>query len=171
MLTLDARYVSYDESIDADIYEAIWAQQSRGLSVQVVAGYILTTKLGSIHAKMISAAKRVYAKRVKHFELEQKKLETEKIKKENLLKSFITNIEAKETLYSDITVTVQDSLRAGNCEAGTSNFVEKYFSGQVQTKAKKLFEIIKKIASDDFRRAKRIFAAIESAIKRSEILI
>ncbi len=53
-----------------------------------------------------------------------------------------------ENLPDDITISIQDSLDAGNCLPGTQKFVDKYFPGQTETTAGEL----KKFARSDVRR-------------------
>lgn len=116
------------------IYEAIWVEQSRGLSVYSVAGFIASCG-GKFYHSTVSGPDAYRGLK-------------QKIKLSNL-ESVITELQSNSIPpeWLNIPVSRKDSKNAGNCPVGTRNFIEKFDLGEYRSvSVEKLFSLRK----DDF---------------------
>jgi len=113
MLTTHARQVA------ENAWEASWVVQSTGVSLNVANGFIATDGEDWAHAKTLVAARKL---------LKQRKVE---VKIAELAKDIAGMSKADLVAqFGAVEVTAADSRKAGNCAAGTSNFVNRYFLGR-----------------------------------------
>lgn len=106
LVTLDAEKVGNRE------YKAAWAEQSRGFDLKTVYGWIIRGY--HVKAKTLQAARKKAAK-ARQLQLNSAlKLRAQKSK---------TRYESEQ--YKSTWVTVDDSLKSGNCSTGTQQFLKR----------------------------------------------
>jgi len=113
MLTTHAR------NIETNVWEATWITQGRGVDLNINTGYIATDGNEWTHAETADAAKKLLVRR-------QRAAQRAAAAKSLQFNSVSQLIER----YGSLLVTVSDSNKAGNCETGTKNFIERFFPGR-----------------------------------------
>lgn len=100
-----------------EYWEVIWVRKGQGISLKQESGFILRNSYGTAHGKTLAACRGVLKKR----ENECKFADKERRLREMLEKNQLSG-------YSNISVSVADSVKAGNCREGTESFRDRYFS-------------------------------------------
>lgn len=110
MLTLDAK------ELEPDVWEALWAIQGRGFSLNIESGVI--AKFGEIyiHAKNLKGAKQIYRNRLKAEKTARRLKELKEL-----------DVPKLKEIYGNVTVTIPDAIKAGNCETGVKHWVATHF--------------------------------------------
>jgi hypothetical protein len=178
LLTTHAGPVARDGDIEA--YPATWVRQGRGLSIRHELGWIAyhrpsgtayhlaggdaTKAVARLRRKMRSQA---VPQEVRD-ERQRRRLEARQARLERLVQKL-----ARHDLsdVADVVVTRQDSLRAGNCEPGTDEFIDQFFPDSTSAT---IAEIAAAVAKTDITRldeqsltlARQIAAACLAAIRR-----
>ena len=134
LLTTHAGPVTRDA--DAEACPATWVRQGRGLSIRVESGWIAYHRLSgtAFHLPGGDATKAIAALRRKmrnqaipqeeRDELRRRRYEARQARLERMV-GRMTRFDLGEV--GGVVVIRQDSLRAGNCEPGTDEFIARYF--------------------------------------------
>jgi len=128
LITLDCEPVGTRE------YRATWAAQGKGFALNVVEGWII----GGYH--------------VEGGTLEAARRKAEKARRERLATLQVAKLGMAGVDLSQVWVTRGDSVRAGNCPAGTNSFINRYadvLAGRTSIRADELL----KLADDQYTRA------------------
>lgn len=119
LATAGGMLTTHAQQVAPDAWAATWITQGRGVDLNIVQGYIVRDGDEWAHAATLAAAQRT--------------LKTRRTAKERTAKAAAIASMSTEDLiaqYGVLVVTVADSTRAGNCQVGTVNFIERYFPGR-----------------------------------------
>lgn len=116
LITLDV------EVLEPRTYRAVWLEQSRGVSLKVVHGWIIKGHHST--AKTLEKAKRDVAKARANQFLALKKN-----------RFSLRHVNFTKIPLHQILVTRTDSLNAGNCTPGTDSFIRTHFGDNKKTHA------------------------------------
>lgn len=116
LITLDV------EVLEPRVYRAVWLEQSRGVSLKVVHGWIIKGHHST--AKTLEKAKRDVAKARANQFLALKKN-----------RFSLRHVNFTKIPLNQILVTRSDSLNAGNCTPGTDSFIRTHFGDNKKTQA------------------------------------
>lgn len=114
LITLDVKV------LEPRVYRAVWLEQSRGVSLKVVHGWIIKGHHST--AKTLEKAKKDVAKARTNQFLALKKN-----------RSSLRDVDFTTLPLHQIMVTRGDSLNAGNCTPGTDSFIRTHFSDNKKT--------------------------------------
>jgi len=132
------------------VWHASWVEQGRGFSLRAVTGYIVVVDGTAAHGATESAARQSLHRRSPAYrESHEARFRT--------LRERLERGDAGD--YAEVAVTFADSLRAGNCETGTTHWSNKHFPGRETA------TICEILAIDDEKRLS--IAACLQAIRRS----
>lgn len=137
LITLDC------EEVDAREYRATWAEQSKGLALKVVDGWIVRGY--HVGGGTLEAARR----------------KAENARRDRLATLQVAKLKLTDVDLSQVLVTRTDSIRAGNCTAGTTSFINRHgnvLDGRKDIPADELL----KIANDNYTRAAVLRAVVRT---------
>ena len=118
--------------IEPGLYEATWIEQSKGLTLKQVDGCILKQGSEFYHGKSPAACRRVAKTREKAKAAEkalQRQIEA------------MSAVPALIEQYGDLQVRRSDSLKAGNCEAGTDNWIARHFPDRKSVTIREILDV------------------------------
>lgn len=106
--------------IRENVWEADWVVQGRGFGLNVQKGVIKKVGDSYIHAKDEASADRIAKKRIELEILEAKKTK---------ISAWLRNatVEEIKIKFANIYIKKEDSIKAGNCETGTQNWIDLHF--------------------------------------------
>ena len=128
LITLDC------ESVGIREYRAIWAAQSKGFELKVAEGWII----------------RGY--HVEGGTLEEARRKAEKARRERLATLQVAKLGMAGVDLRQVLVTRADSVRAGNCSAGTTSFINSH-ADVLEGKSSIPADELLKLADDQYTRA------------------
>lgn len=135
-----------------DCWQAAWVKQGRGFDLNAETGYIVRSAEGEwCHAKTEQAARKLATKRDAEVRAERERLE--KLANEKLA------AHSDLIAHIDLVVTLADSRSAGNCQAGTESWVNRFFPGRTSATVREI------LAADPTN--SRALAACRAAIRRN----
>jgi hypothetical protein len=111
--------------IKDDCWQASWVRQGRGYDLVAESGYIVRIGEQFFHGKTEEAARKV-AKNRAAFDKVSEHLRA------------ITTVDQLIAQFGSLVVKRSDSLRSGNCQEGTDNWIELHFPGQDEATIKEL---------------------------------
>lgn len=120
LLTLDARR-DYSDWGAATVYRAVWVEQGRGNNVRAVSGWIALLPGGVSYHSTTSAAHAVQ-------QAGRKARAASSPGARATLESLIARLwrhGGVDAALAGVSVTIRDSVRAGNCETGTRQFAAR----------------------------------------------
>jgi hypothetical protein len=120
--------------IEENLWEASWVKQGRGFDINSESGYIMKDGAEWYHAKTVQAVKQLKKRR----EGFAKRAEAGKRFGQVLREMTPEQISEK---FGNLNITLRDSYRAGNCETGTMNFVNRYFPGRTEGAISELLSV------------------------------
>lgn len=142
--------------IAEDCWQATWVVQGRGFDLNTVSGYIVRSGEGEwLHAKTEKAARKLAATRDAEVRAERERLEKAAAEKLAANSDLAANL--------DLVVTLADSRTAGNCQTGTTSFVNRYFPGRTTATIREI------MAADPTNT--RAIAACRVAIRRNAVAV
>jgi hypothetical protein len=135
-----------------ECWAAKWVRKGQGISLVTEDGFILQRGNQTAHGKTIAACRGVLKRR-----------ETEKglEKKESRLMQMLQDNNPNG--YSNISVRISDSIKAGNCQQGTLAFRDRFFPGQESATVSEILQEAKTFSERD-----RAIAACARAIRTSK---
>lgn len=145
VLTLDAKKISHTLPKTCDMmgdgvehkvemFEAEWVVQGRGFDLNKRMGFIVKAGNLTFHAHSLNNAKRVFSKRVEGY---RESVDEAALDFEQRFSEF--------SEHMDVMVTLADSKRAGNCESGTLDWVQKHFAkNRKQATVREILEVAQK---------------------------
>jgi hypothetical protein len=151
LLTLAAQRI--EEKGDEIVWKARWARKARGFSFIVEDGYIVRRGEEFAHGKSAQAARSILSRRATEARLRS-------LERKLLVSGDASDLGA----HKKVRVTIADSLAAGNCEAGTLAFRDRYFPGRDSATVKEVLD-----AADTFSGRKLAIAACLRAIRSSRM--
>jgi hypothetical protein len=111
---------THASEIAPGVWQASWVQQARGFDLKAVSGYIVRCADGSlVHANTEKAAAQVCKRREAFLRREAKAKTLRDLSASDLLEKF-----------AGVSIIRRDSLRAGNCPAGTDSWIARHFPGR-----------------------------------------
>jgi len=118
--------------IEPGVFRASWVEQGRGFSLRKVSGFIVVAGHDAVHGPTESAAKQTARRRNPEYQAEQSRQAAERAKRVEAKIGPIRAMLERGDIgsFGDITVTFADSIRAGNCETGTTHWRNKHFPGR-----------------------------------------
>jgi len=118
--------------IEHGVFRASWVEQGRGFSLHAVSGFIVVAGDDIVHGPTEEAAKQSACRRNPAYRAEQTRRATERAKRiESKLGPIRAMLERGDAgPFGEIVVTLIDSMRAGNCETGTTHWRNKHFPGR-----------------------------------------
>jgi len=128
LITLDCEVVGVRE------YRAMWAEQGKGFALKVVQGWIIRGY--HVEGGTLEAARR----------------KAEKARRERLAVRQVAKLGMAGVDLSQVMVTRADSIRAGNCPAGTASFINRHadvLGGRTSIPADQLLQLV----DDQYTRA------------------
>jgi len=117
LCTLDAELVSEDAG--CTIYRATWLRSTLGKEITAQTGYIAIGTHGSVHAKTITGAKSTLTRRANALRQDRH---------EHKIRALLAKMELNG--YANVSVSMADSIAAGNCRPGSEQFRDRYFPGR-----------------------------------------
>jgi len=137
LVTLDC------EPVGAREYRAMWAEQGKGFALKVVQGWIIRGY--HVQGGSLQAARR----------------KEEKARRERLAVRQVEKLRLADVDLSQVMVTRADSVRAGNCPAGTTSFINRHadvLEGRTSIPADELLTLV----DDQYTRAAVLRAVIRT---------
>jgi len=157
LAVVDGMLTTHAEEVEAGVFRASWVEQGAGFSLRVVSGYIVVGGGETAHGATVAAAKQCLRRRNPEY---QKALSQREAEREKRWTSIRTMLEAGDAgQFADISVTLEDSFRSGNCESGTDHWVNKHFPDRACATIAELLQIADQ--------APRVIAACLQAIRRT----
>lgn len=150
LITLAALPVETDNEGE-EIWRAKWLRKSAGFSFKCEDGFIVRRDGEITHGSTIAAARSNLTRRDNQKRLDQHETEVRRKLEHMQLNG-----------YAIIPVTLGDSKRAGNCEAGTLAFRDRHFPGQDSAPVKDVLEAAERTNEKRFA-----IAAAWQAIRRT----
>lgn len=182
LAVLDGLVTISAQKCGENIYQASWIRQGRGLSISAEHGWIAVDGENSFHSTQSAKAataglrRKIHAQSISQEERDARRAKRQaasEARKRRIAERLIARL-AKYDLsdIGHVIVTREDSLRAGNCEPGTDQFVEKISLGESATIA----EIAARVAKNPKEAAqyaatttgKQFLAACLVAIRRDK---
>ncbi len=147
------------EEIENNLWKVTWARKTAGISCKLETGYIMRRGNETAHGMSISACKSTLSRR---------ESENKFRKRENGILEMLQ--EGNCDGLGEIVVYRQNSLDAGNCQAGTDNFISEFLGGRDWATVSSLVKISREQRA--FDRKTNIIAACLNAIRarKKEIL-
>lgn len=134
LLTTHAGSVTRSDDIEA--YPAAWVRQGRGLSVRSQSGWIAYHRESrtSFHLPGGDAARAVAAlrRKMRNQAVPQEERDERRRRRQEARRARLERLVEKLARFKladvgEVVVTRRDSLRAGNCEPGTDQFIDRFF--------------------------------------------
>jgi len=132
LTTLAAELELHREYPDCEFYRATWVEQGRGVEVRVEHGFIVRQGTWTHHAKTLSGAKRAVRDR------ESRERDTALRYAARSLSGAWAEV-CRLGLEGHV-VTLEASTRAGNCEAGTRDWVARHLPGRTEASLREVHE-------------------------------
>ncbi len=133
-------------------YRVRWARKTVGWKLIVEDGYVVRRGAEMTHGDTLAACRGQLTRRENEAKLDR-------IEADILARLESNNLNGSGAVL----VHVADSLRAGNCEAGTLSFRDKYFSGRESATVRELCGVAESFADRRF-----VYAACLQAIRREK---
>ena len=163
LLTLGAIRQPEDEQENEEVWRARWARSGAG-DVVVTEGFIVKREHDgrsyTAHAKTLNSARATITRQLPEWLAAQTEREVKRAERLERIKQRLVARLAKGTLNGcgQVSVTLADSRRAGNCPDGTQAWVERHFPGRTTAPVSDV------LAIDDQR--ERVLLACAAAIRR-----
>jgi hypothetical protein len=141
----------FEENGD-ECWAAKWVRKGQGISLVTEYGFILRRGNETAHGKTIGACRGVLKRRETEKGLEKKESRLMQMLRDN-----------NPNGYSDISVRISDSIKAGNCQEGTLAFRDRFFPGQESATVSEILEEAKTFSDRD-----RAIAACARAIRTNK---
>lgn len=138
LLTLCARPVQAPAR-GVEAYAASWVEQSRGASVKVTRGAIVRFAGQTAHGASVASAWRTLRRRVGGAPAVAALTDGERL----------TRAIARALKRADVMVTLADSHHAGNCAAGTRDWVAKWLPGRTHATVGEILAVLGDEAQGD----------------------
>ena len=135
-----------------ECWAAKWVRKGQGISLVTEDGFILQRANQTAHGKTIGACRGVLKRRETEKGLEKKESRLMQMLRDN-----------NPNGYSNISVRISDSIKAGNCQEGTLAFRDRFFPGQESATVSEILEEAKTFSERD-----RAIAACARAIRTSK---
>lgn len=166
---------------DIEAYPATWIRQGRGLTIRPESGWIAYHRPSgtAFHLAGGDAAKAVTAlrRKMRSQAIPQRERDDRRRRRQEARQARLGRLMEKLARFDladvgDVVVTRRDSLRAGNCEPGTDEFIDRFFPDRT---AATIAEIAAAVGGIDLAHldeqrltlARQIAAACLVAIRRS----
>lgn len=121
---------------DIEAYPAAWVRQGRGLSVRSETGWIAYHRASptAYHLPCGDAARAVAAlrRKMRNQAIPQEERDERRRRRQEARRSRLERLMEKLARFDladvgEVAVTRRDSIRAGNCEPGTDQFIDRFF--------------------------------------------
>jgi hypothetical protein len=125
LATAGGMLTTHAVQVKPDCWQASWVCQGRGFKLYVQSGYIVQIGNQFFHGKTEATARAVARKKAAFEKMSQR------------LRG-ITTVDQLILEFGALQVRRSDSLRSGNCQEGTDNWIERYFPDQDYATIKQL---------------------------------
>jgi len=170
---------------DIEVYAASWVRQGRGLSLVAESGVIAYHRVsatayhaegGTAKSAVIAIKRKMKLQAIPYEERRAKnqaRAEQRAEKKRQAVAGFVARLARHDfSEIADVEITVEDSLRAGNCRAGTLSFAERFLPDRDHATIGELLAAIgrydlERLAASELTLARQFAAACLHAIRRN----